>query len=123
VYDNEGEFKWIYWTPFANSILPYYSVNTCVYMTLSDLFFETSFPLCFYHCLLLCLGLTLFLNGKLRAGGALCYWRDGHQVLPPQLIIPLHGVAQLGFKRWSRAMSWRHIDWAVDWCFFTRRVA
>ena len=35
------------------------------------------------------------------------------QVLPPQVIIPLHGVAHLGSNAGRAAMSWRHIDWRL----------
>ena len=32
------------------------------------------------------------------------------QILPPQLVIPLHGVVQLGSNAGRAVMSWRHID-------------
>ncbi len=33
------------------------------------------------------------------------------QVIPPQIIIPLHGFIQLGSNGGRAIMSWKHIDW------------
>jgi uncharacterized protein len=58
-------------------------------------------------------GLTSFFTASFGAGGGVMLLGVMAQVLPPQLIIPLHGVAQLGSNAGRAAMSWRHIDWKL----------
>ena len=35
------------------------------------------------------------------------------QLLPAQIIVPVHGIVQLGSNAGRAVMSWRHIDWRV----------
>ncbi|PYF80943.1 putative membrane protein YfcA [Marinomonas alcarazii] len=58
-------------------------------------------------------GLTSFFTASFGAGGGVMLLGIMAQVLPPQLIIPLHGVVQLGSNAGRAAMSWRHIDWKL----------
>lgn len=56
-------------------------------------------------------GFTSMLTASLGAGGGMLMLGVLAQVLPPQVIIPLHGVIQLGSNVGRAGMSWRHIDW------------
>lgn len=58
-------------------------------------------------------GFTSFLTACLGAGGGIILLGTMAQVLPPQLIIPLHGVVQLGSNAGRATMSWRHINWGL----------
>ncbi|MEP7728257.1 sulfite exporter TauE/SafE family protein [Marinomonas primoryensis] len=85
-------------------------------MTLSALFFDQVSPHVFIM-LVVVSGLTSFFTASFGAGGGVMLLGVMAQVLPPQLIIPLHGVAQLGSNAGRAAMSWRHIDWALIGAF------
>jgi uncharacterized protein len=54
--------------------------------------------------------LTSLLTASLGAGGGVLLLGVMAQILPPQLVIPLHGVVQLGSNAGRAAMSFRHID-------------
>lgn len=56
---------------------------------------------------------TSMLTASLGAGGGILMLGMIAQVLPPQLIIPLHGIVQLGSNAGRAWMSWRHIDWNI----------
>lgn len=58
-------------------------------------------------------GLTSLFTASFGAGGGVMLLGVMAQILPPQLIIPLHGVVQLGSNAGRSAMSWRHIDWLL----------
>lgn len=58
-------------------------------------------------------GLTSLFTASFGAGGGVMLLGVMAQVLPPQVIIPLHGVAQLGSNAGRAAMSWRHIKWRL----------
>ncbi|WP_409418634.1 sulfite exporter TauE/SafE family protein [Marinomonas sp. RS-M-Aa-14] len=85
-------------------------------MTLSALLFEQVSPPIFF-LLVLVSGMTSFFTASFGAGGGVMLLGVMAQVLPPQFIIPLHGVAQLGSNAGRAAMSWRHIDWKLIGAF------
>ncbi|MBJ7537262.1 sulfite exporter TauE/SafE family protein [Marinomonas transparens] len=85
-------------------------------MTLSALFFDQVSPHIFI-LLVLVSGVTSFFTASFGAGGGVMLLGVMAQVLPPQFIIPLHGVAQLGSNAGRAAMSWRHIDWKLIGAF------
>lgn len=85
-------------------------------MTLTALFFDQVSPHIFI-LLVTVSGLTSFFTASFGAGGGVMLLGVMAQVLPPQLIIPLHGVAQLGSNAGRAAMSWQHIDWKLIGAF------
>ncbi len=90
-------------------------------MTLSLLLFEQVTPAVFL-LLMVASALGSFLTASLGVGGGVMLLGVMAQVLPPQLIIPLHGVAQLGSNAGRAAMSWRHIDWKLIAAFLPGAV-
>lgn len=90
-------------------------------MTLSLLLFEQVTPAIFL-LLMVASALGSFLTASLGVGGGVMLLGVMAQVLPPQLIIPLHGVAQLGSNAGRAAMSWRHIDWKLIAAFLPGAV-
>lgn len=90
-------------------------------MTLSLLLFEQVTPAIFL-LLMVASALGSFLTASLGVGGGVMLLGVMAQVLPPQLIIPLHGVAQLGSNAGRAAMSWRHIDWRLIAAFLPGAV-
>lgn len=90
-------------------------------MTLSLLLFEQVTPAVFL-LLVVASALGSFLTSSLGVGGGVMLLGVMAQVLPPQLIIPLHGVAQLGSNAGRAAMSWRHIDWRLIAAFLPGAV-
>ena len=56
-------------------------------------------------------GLTSLITATLGAGGGVMLLAIMAQVLPPAVIVPVHGIVQLGSNAGRAAMSWRHIDW------------
>ncbi len=60
--------------------------------------------------LVLTASITSLLTASLGAGGGIMLLAVMAQILPPQLVIPLHGVVQLGSNAGRAAMSFRHID-------------
>jgi uncharacterized membrane protein YfcA len=58
-------------------------------------------------------GITSLLTAATGAGGGVLLIAILAQVLPPSVIIPVHGVVQLGSNFGRAAMSWRHIDWRI----------
>jgi uncharacterized membrane protein YfcA len=61
--------------------------------------------------------LTSLLTASLGAGGGIMLLGVMAQVMPPQLVIPLHGVVQLGSNAGRAGMSFRHIDWRLILAF------
>jgi len=57
--------------------------------------------------------LTSFVTAVFGAGGGVMMLGAMAQVLPAQMIIPLHGVVQLGSNSGRALMSWRYIDWRL----------
>lgn len=66
-----------------------------------------------FWTLVITAGFTSLLTASLGAGGGVMLLGVMAQVLPPQVIIPLHGVVQLGSNAGRATMSWRHIDWRL----------
>lgn len=66
--------------------------------------------------------LTSFITASLGAGGGVMMLAVLAQVLPPQVIIPIHGIVQLGSNLGRAAMSWRHIDWNIIGLFFVGSI-
>lgn len=85
-------------------------------MSISSLLFEQVSPHIFL-LLVVVAGLTSFFTATFGAGGGVMLLGVMAQVLPPQFIIPLHGVVQLGSNAGRAAMSWRHIDWRLIGAF------
>lgn len=56
---------------------------------------------------------TSFITAVFGAGGGVMMLGAMAQVLPPQVIIPLHGVVQLGSNSGRALMSWRFVDWGL----------
>lgn len=61
--------------------------------------------------------MTSFITAVFGAGGGVMMLGVMAQVLPPQVIIPLHGVVQLGSNSGRALMSWRYIDWQLIFRF------
>ncbi|WP_227814075.1 sulfite exporter TauE/SafE family protein [Nitrogeniibacter aestuarii] len=68
-------------------------------------------------------GFTSLLTASLGAGGGVMLLAVMAQVLPPAVIIPLHGVVQLGSNGGRALMAWRHIDWKTMAAFIPGAVA
>ena len=58
-------------------------------------------------------GVTSFITAALGAGGGIVLLGVMAQVLPPTLIVPLHGIVQLGSNASRATLNWRHIDWPL----------
>ena len=56
---------------------------------------------------------TSMMTAALGAGGGVMLLAVMAQVLPPQVIIPVHGIVQMGSNLGRAIMAWRHIDWTV----------
>ncbi|MFD1381921.1 sulfite exporter TauE/SafE family protein [Rhodanobacter aciditrophus] len=79
---------------------------------MSEFFLNGLSPALFW-LLVITAGFTSLFTASFGAGGGVMLLGVMAQVLPPQVIIPLHGVAQLGSNAGRAAMSWRHIDWRL----------
>ena len=66
-----------------------------------------------FAALVVCAGVTSFITAAFGIGGGVTLLAIMALVLPPQIIIPVHGIVQLGSNAGRAAMSWRHIDWSV----------
>lgn len=66
-----------------------------------------------FALLVVCAGFTSLVTAALGAGGGVMLLAIMAQVIPPQFIIPVHGIVQLGSNAGRAAMSWRHIDWGT----------
>lgn len=66
-----------------------------------------------FAALVVCAGVTSFITATFGIGGGVTLLAIMALVLPPQIIIPVHGIVQLGSNAGRAAMSWRHIDWRV----------
>mgnify|MGYP000500058681 CR=1 FL=1 len=63
--------------------------------------------------LIVCAGFTSFITTSFGVGGGVLLLAIVAQVLPPEVVIPLHGIVQLGSNASRSMMSWRKIDWSV----------
>ncbi|MCB1915218.1 MAG: hypothetical protein KDG52_05820, partial [Rhodocyclaceae bacterium] len=61
--------------------------------------------------LVLTAAFTSMMTAALGAGGGVMLLAVMAQVLPPQVIIPVHGIVQMGSNLGRAIMAWRHIDW------------
>jgi uncharacterized membrane protein YfcA len=67
--------------------------------------------------LVVCAGITSLVTATLGVGGGVLLLVIMAQVVPPQVIVPVHGIVQLGSNAGRAAMSWRKIDWRVIGAF------
>jgi len=67
--------------------------------------------------------LTSMMTASLGAGGGVMLLAVMAQVLPAQVIVPVHGVVQLGSNLGRSVMAWRHIDWQVIGAFLPGAMA
>lgn len=81
-------------------------------------FFFDAIPADIFALLTLSSALTSFFTACFGIGGGVMLLGVMAQVLPPQLIIPLHGVVQLGSNGGRAALGWRHIEWRLIGAFF-----
>ncbi|MFE8071065.1 sulfite exporter TauE/SafE family protein [Marinobacteraceae bacterium S3BR75-40.1] len=63
--------------------------------------------------LLVCSTATSFITASLGAGGGVMLLAIMASLLPPAVIIPVHGMVQLGSNFGRAAMTWRAVDWRV----------
>lgn len=56
---------------------------------------------------------TSMFTASFGAGGGVMMLGVMAQVVPPKIIIPLHGFIQLGSNSGRAIMSWKHIDWKL----------
>lgn len=61
--------------------------------------------------------LTSALTAGLGIGGGMLMLTGMALLLPPALVIPLHGVVQLGSNIGRTALLWRNIQWPMFWPF------
>jgi uncharacterized membrane protein YfcA len=73
--------------------------------------------------LVACAGLTSLLTATLGAGGGVLLLAIMAQVLPPQVIVPVHGIVQLGSNAGRAVLSSRHIDWHIIGAFLPGALA
>lgn len=76
-----------------------------------------------FTTLVLVAGLTSMLTASLGAGGGVMLLGVMAQILPTQVIIPLHGVVQLGSNAGRATMSWKHINWRTIGLFLPGAIA
>ncbi|MCB1908752.1 MAG: sulfite exporter TauE/SafE family protein [Rhodocyclaceae bacterium] len=67
--------------------------------------------------------ITSLLTATLGAGGGVMLLAVMAQVLPPQVIVPVHGVVQFGSNFGRAVLAWRHIDWRVIGAFVPGALA
>lgn len=63
--------------------------------------------------LLGCSTLTSLLTASMGAGGGVLLLAIMAQLLVPSVIIPVHGLVQMGSNLGRGLLTWRHIDWRV----------
>lgn len=57
--------------------------------------------------------LTSLVSASMGAGGGVMLLAIMAQVLPPSVIIPVHGLVQMGSNIGRGLLIWRHIDWRI----------
>jgi uncharacterized protein len=85
---------------------------------LSSWFSFDAIPADMFALLTLSAAFTSFFTACFGIGGGVMLLGVMAQVLPPQLIIPLHGVVQLGSNGGRAALGWRYIEWRLIAAFF-----
>ena len=63
--------------------------------------------------LLVCSTLTSLVTASMGAGGGVMLLAIMAQLLSPGIIIPVHGLVQLGSNLGRSILTWKHIDWHV----------
>lgn len=66
---------------------------------------------------------TSLMTATLGAGGGVLLLGIMAQVIPAQVIVPVHGVVQMGSNLGRAVLAWRHIDWKVIAAFLPGAVA
>jgi len=67
--------------------------------------------------LIACACVTSLVTASFGVGGGVLLLVIMAQILPAQVIVPVHGIVQLGSNAGRAAMSWRKIDWRVIGAF------
>ncbi|BDA60652.1 sulfite exporter TauE/SafE family protein [Shewanella xiamenensis] len=70
-------------------------------------------PIDIFTLLTLASAFTAFFTACFGIGGGVMLLGVMAQVLPPQVIIPLHGVVQLGSNLGRALLGWQHIQWRI----------
>jgi uncharacterized membrane protein YfcA len=63
--------------------------------------------------LIACACVTSLVTATFGVGGGVLLLVIMAQIVPPQVIVPVHGIVQLGSNAGRAALSWRKIDWGV----------
>lgn len=84
----------------------------------SSWFFFDAIPAEMFALLTFSAAFTSFFTACFGIGGGVMLLGVMAQVLPPQLIIPLHGIVQLGSNGGRAALGWRYIEWRLIAAFF-----
>lgn len=84
----------------------------------SSWFLLETVPVDIFVLLTLASAFTAFFTACFGIGGGVMLLGVMAQVLPPQLIIPLHGVVQLGSNAGRAVLGWQHIEWRLITAFF-----
>jgi len=71
----------------------------------------TLIPIDIFTLLTLASAFTAFFTACFGIGGGVMLLGVMAQVLPPQVIIPLHGVVQLGSNLGRALLGWQHVQW------------
>jgi len=70
-------------------------------------------PIDIFTLLTLASAFTAFFTACFGIGGGVMLLGVMAQVVPPQVIIPLHGVVQLGSNLGRALLGWQHIQWRI----------
>lgn len=89
----------------------------------SSWFLFDAIPADIFALLTLSTAFTSFFTACFGIGGGVMLLGVMAQVLPPQLIIPLHGVVQLGSNGSRAVLGWRHIEWRLIAAFFPGAIS
>lgn len=73
--------------------------------------------------LIACAGFTSFVTTSIGIGGGVMLIAIMAQVVPAEIIIPVHGIVQLGSNASRTLMAWRAIDWSVIGAFVPGALA
>jgi len=68
-------------------------------------------------------GVTSLVTATFGVGGGVLLLAVMAVFLPPQVIVPVHGVVQLGSNAGRALLSWRKVDWRVIAAFLPGAVA
>jgi uncharacterized membrane protein YfcA len=68
-------------------------------------------------------GVTSLVTASFGVGGGVLLLAVMAVFLPPQVIVPVHGVVQLGSNAGRALLSWRNVDWRVIAAFVPGALA